>query len=640
MLSQNIEQIKHYNSNLANKILMFEIEKSNLQLAQNENGEFNLILEKTPLHSTISAIDEANKIAYDFVDNKDSIKIIYGLGLGYLPDSTSNKLKETKIIVYEPNIELIKFVFSIAQLELFSKDNVFLCTDKEEFKQCVLNLIQENTSLSISFLNSYKTLFLEDIKDTLNLALNIQAELNGNKNTFLKKAPSCFSNSLLNLKHIIRNPKISDLKDVYKGKTAIILCAGPSLNDDIELIKENQDKFVIFALNPTLKLLNKHKIKPNFIVAIENTDIVEQFCELKLDRSYLIMEAFSYHWILLNKFRKTFSYISNDNFFNYWIRDCLKLNDCLETKGTVSYTALMSAFIMGFEKIIITGQDLAYKDGLCYSRDCHFGELDCVFDEKEKQYKIIAKDFEKFSKAFKTAKTTPEKEIRLANKYLERLNKNICTVKSQDGKQLPSKTDYAIFIKCFEQAALELKKANPNLELINSSKGSAQIDGFENISLSEVIKGLEPVEKLNLDCHKGKFDPDYVLSKTKKLLEQLQNFQKLRDELVLVNEKIIKELQNKNIFTQNAQALMKKHTQIFSSILELSKEKDVDFIINVFLHRIKECFEMNYFSDIETAKKALEKINENFNRLEGVIKNGIKGLSNCQTFVLKEFFNV
>ena len=104
----------------------------------------------------------------------------------------------------------------------------------------------------------------------------------------------------------------------------------------------------------------------------------------------------------------------------------MKLNDCLETKGTVSYTALMSAFIMGFEKIIITGQDLAYKDGLCYSRDCHFGELDCVFDEKEKQYKIIAKDFEKFSKAFKTAKTTPEKEIRLANKYLETLNEIDC----------------------------------------------------------------------------------------------------------------------------------------------------------------------------------------------------------------------
>ena len=71
VLSQNIEQIKHYNSNLVNKILMFEFEKSNLQLAQNENGEFNLILGKIPLHSTISAIDEANKIAYDFVDNKD-----------------------------------------------------------------------------------------------------------------------------------------------------------------------------------------------------------------------------------------------------------------------------------------------------------------------------------------------------------------------------------------------------------------------------------------------------------------------------------------------------------------------------------------------------------------------------------------
>ena len=40
VLRENIEQIEQYDKNFANKILMFDDEKSNVQLAQNENGEY------------------------------------------------------------------------------------------------------------------------------------------------------------------------------------------------------------------------------------------------------------------------------------------------------------------------------------------------------------------------------------------------------------------------------------------------------------------------------------------------------------------------------------------------------------------------------------------------------------------------
>ena len=73
VLEQNIEQIKQYDSTLANEILMLNIQKSNLQLAQNENGEYNLLLDEIPLHSIESAINEANKIASSFEDEINSL---------------------------------------------------------------------------------------------------------------------------------------------------------------------------------------------------------------------------------------------------------------------------------------------------------------------------------------------------------------------------------------------------------------------------------------------------------------------------------------------------------------------------------------------------------------------------------------
>ncbi|MBR5305157.1 MAG: motility associated factor glycosyltransferase family protein [Candidatus Gastranaerophilales bacterium] len=633
VLEQNIEQIKQYNLNLANDILMFENQKSNLQLAQNENGEYNLLLNEIPLHSTLSAIDEANNITKDFEDTNNSIKIIYGLGLGYLVDSATNKIKNGKLLIYEPNLELIKYVFSIAQIDAFSKNNVFLCTNKKKLNEYITKFANENTKLSISFLNSYKK-DIEDIKDVLYQAQRTQGELIGNKNTFLKSAPNCFFQTLCNASEIFKNPNISQLENIYKGKTAIILCAGPSLKENIEIIKQNQDKFVIFALNPTLKILQKEGIEPDFIVAIENKNIISQFENVNINNSYLIVEPFTNHRILKLKKGNLFSYISIDNFFNYWVLDTLKLKTNLKSYGTVSYTAFSSAFLMGFDKIIMVGQDLAFKDGSCYCDGCYWDSLECIFDEKTNEYKIVASDIEKLIKSYCPKTQDKEEAIKKVNEYLNELNKNICTVKGQNGKLLPSKNDYAIFIKCFEEIAYDFKTKKPEIKLINSSLG-AQINGFENISLEDIINSLEPIEKLNLDNYEVKSDKEYVISKIDKLLNQLKNYQMLLNDFVIVNEKLLKELTNKNIFTQNATKCIQKHKEILSKIIQLSKQNDINFIINVHLNINEKYFGHNYFENEKITKEILPEINKIFENYNIIMQKNIKNLSDSKSLILE-----
>ena len=636
VLEENIEQIKHYDIELANKILMFDLEKANLELAQNENGEYNIIFNSIPLHSTISAIQEAKQIAQNIKDEKNSIKIIYGLGLGYLPDEISNKIKEGYVVIYEPNLEILKFVLSIAKIDTLFKKNVFLCSNKNELEKLISNLADEKTELSVSFLNTYKNLYFEDIKNTLYCAQKAQGELIGNKNTFIKKAPSCFVQTMYNLKNIFKSPNICDIKDVYKNKTAIILCAGPSLKDDIELISKNQDKFVIFALNPTLALLQKYLITPDFIVYIENVNSIKQFPKDFSKNSYLIKEAFSNYWVShYREFKKTFNYISNDNFFNYWVRDCLKLNDNLKSYGTVSYSALMSAYIMGFEKIIVTGQDLAFKDNLCYPRECQYGEIECIWDNENKKYKVIARNMEKFSLAFKNSKTTKEQELEYANRYLNSLNKNITTVISQNGKYIPSKTDYAIFIRLFEEIAKELKNQNPNISLINCSNGGAQINGFENKNLADIIEKLKPIEKLNLDNYSANIDKQHILSKVEKLYSQLDDYQKIVEEFISKNKKIIKELENKKEYTKNVQVLLQKHTKLLNEMINLSKLKDVDFIVNIYLKRYEKYFKLNYLKDIKTTIETLKEMNADYNKIIPILEASKKGLSDCKPVILE-----
>lgn len=636
VLSANIEQIKQYDIELANEILMFDIEKANIQLAQNENGQYNLVFNSIALHSTLDVLEEAKNIVKNIENkqNQNSIRILYGLGLGYLADEFCSSL-EGNIVIYEPNIEIIKYVLSVAKIDALFNKNVVLCSKKDVFINHIQNFANDKTEISISFLTSYKNLFFDDIKEILELAQKAQGEFIANKNTLIKKTPKAFCHTLYNLKNIFSNPNISSLKDIYKGKTALILCAGPTLKENIEIIKNNQDKFVTFALNPTLKLLAKHNIKPDFIVNVENSDTSNQFANTDTKEHYLILEGCSNHNVSKLPSRKTFNYLSNDNFFNNWVRDCLKIEDNLESRGTVSYTALMSAYIMGFEKIILVGQDLAYKDGFCYSKECQFGHLECIFDENEQKYKIIVQDFESFTKALVGEKIDPKKAQKIAQKRLNFLNNNLTTVKSQDGKLIPTQTGYALFIKHFEEVAKKLKSENSKIQLFNASSGGAQIDGWENIALEQLISSLESVEKISLDNYSADIDVEYVVKKINELEKKLEEYLIYTKDFVETNEKLLKELTNKNIFTQNAQKLAQKHASILSNIAKLKQTEDINTLVAVHLLMLEKHFKNNYFSDIELTKKALFDFIKLYKMIDIGLNRCLKALSDCKAVISK-----
>lgn len=627
VLEQNLKQIKHYDSDLVNEILMFNDEKSNIQLAQNYNGEYNLLYEDIPLHSVNGAIEEANSIVQDLIDENNSIKIIYGLGLGYLLDSASIKLKQSKIIVYEPNIDILKYTLSIAQLNALSEDNVFICSSKEKFKEHIFNFVNENTKISISFLNSYKS-FMEDIKAILFDAQSIQGEIIGNKNTLINFGEIVFKTTIFNLARTIQNPNITQLKDIYKGKTALILCAGPSLEENIDIIKKNQDKFILFALNPTLKLLQKHQIDPDFVIAIESTYIAKQFEGVDTKKYHFILEPSVCCSASKLETKKTFNYISKNNFFNNWVRECLSVTDDIKPAGTVSHTAFSSAFLMGFEKIILIGQDLAYKDGSCYSKGCQWSNLECIYDKNEKKYKIIANDFEKFTEVLRAHQQTYEEAKKEAQNHIEHLNNNLCTIKSTDGKDIPSKTDYVIFIKCFENSAEKIKKENPNIELINASFG-AQINGFKNIRLSEIVKNLKPIEKLNLQNYKANFNKENAIKKIDKLIKQLKEYQILFKDFISINEKIL--ASNNDEYYDS----IKKHNEILSNIIKMKDDEEAGFIVTIHLIQNEKIFNSNYFENKEITKSTLEKINQIYGKLDDEVNQYIIVLGNCKSFILK-----
>ena len=263
------------------------------------------------------------------------------------------------------------------------------------------------------------SLYKNEIYKTAEFVEKTRGEKQANINTINKLGPLATINTLSNIRKIISTPLVSSLKDIYKDKTALVASAGPSLAENIETIKKNREKFVLFAVGPSLKLLNKNGIEPDFLCIAEAMDTSAQIEDICLENINLIFEPFSNSYLWDLKTKNKFLYFSKDNFLDDWLANVLEINiSNNKTIGTVSYLALSSAKTMGFKKIILCGQDLAFKDGKCY----------------------------------------------------------------------------AIFIKHFENFA----KENSELELINSSAGGAQIDGFINLPLDKVLNDCPVIEKMQI----------------------------------------------------------------------------------------------------------------------------------------------
>ena len=567
VLNANIQAIKRYDKNLADKILTTSDIKSTFELIQNQNGEYNLLYNSVPIHSLESAKDEAQKITnkIEEIENKNTIRIVFGLGLGYLADEFISKSSGT-VIIFEPDIELLRAVFEVLEFgENLGKNNVFLTNDKNKLLKMIDVISDKETKITISFLNSYYNLYKNEIYTLAQFVEQARGEKQANTNTINKIGPLATLNTIKNINKITNTALVSSLKDIYKGSCALIASAGPSLEENIETIKKYRDRFILFAVGPSMKLLNKNNIKPDFLCVVEALDTSTQLNDINLKDVNLIFEPYSNSYLWDLKVKNRFLFFSKDNFLNDLLAQALKI-DISNNKiiGTVSYCALSSAKVMGFEKIILCGQDLAFKNGECYAKGSAYEDLECIFNPELNKYEIRARDFEKYKKDL-LAKSFLESKYAdaYAKNYIKKLNSTIYSVVGQDGKMLPTQACYAIFIKYFEKFA----KNNNNIELINSSTGGAQINGFKNISLASTIKDTKEIQPLKIP-YIANYDKSRVNELRTKMLKTFCIIEEYANTIEETQNQLIKEFIRRRVINGRIEKLQQKVITNINEMIE------------------------------------------------------------------------
>lgn len=182
-------------------------------------------------------------------------------------------------------------------------------------------------------------------------------------------------NTFVNIEEIFGHPGINQLKDVFKGRPGVVVATGPSLNKNVELLREIYDKAVIVGADASLRVLNKRGLKPHMVCSLERGVPTSKLFE-NLDE-----EAFRDVYFAATPVVHPLTYsvykgkriVVYRNFATFkWIDIDKGILNIGPSSGNMAFKLLE---YMGCDPIILIGQDLAFgEDGNTHATGNTFGE--------------------------------------------------------------------------------------------------------------------------------------------------------------------------------------------------------------------------------------------------------------------------
>ncbi len=203
-----------------------------------------------------------------------------------------------------------------------------------------------------------------------------------------KLGPKWAANSLLNTPSLARSAWVHDYNGAFEGVPMIVVGAGPSLGQSIELLKRAKGRAIIVAVHRTLESLHRAGIQPDITIAVECRDVKHQFMNVGTEQ----LAAVALATMVENNLQdvgaqRTIQFASNR--WEAWVLpDAEQEKSVVASLGTVSHSAVSLGKVWGCDPIIMVGQDLAFPGGQVYHDNGADGDTHIELDERSGQFRL------------------------------------------------------------------------------------------------------------------------------------------------------------------------------------------------------------------------------------------------------------
>lgn len=516
------------------------------------------------------------------------VYFIFGLSDGKHVRKLLEKCDKTnQIIVFEPdaNIFYTACIF-FALKDLLEDDRVIICVPDVigRIESAISSMVsfQKMNVIEMCILPGYDILYRKAYLDFEDKVIAVMRENVITRNTKFNIGRKNPQHTLYHIKNMISHNNGEQLKqelakyDLSKIP-AIIVSAGPSLDKNVHELKKAQGKAFIVVVDAAIKTVIQAGVRPDMICTID-FQAPDYFFE-GIDQKGLV-------WTFGSLSKPLSMEQADDKIFyhgyycRYWSKLLLETVGYampgLASGGSVSTEAFTFVYYLGFKKIVLVGQDLAFTNGVSHTR----GALGAFGNNAD---------------------------------YIK--SRNIVQVEGINGELLNTDFQMWEYKRWFERM---IQINMDKFDLIDATEGGAKIEGTEILKLEDVI---ERECKTQLDIYDilqnmpqafTKDQQEKLLNGLKHMRDLLQDLREKVDNAIVRQENILEALK-----TGDSIAIKENLSEMVKDNNEIGKHWLFDLMT---MYAFKEEYDLG--ADIYTKKdmKIEELVERSLNLYKGYQK--------------------
>ncbi|RCK79804.1 MAG: Motility accessory factor [Candidatus Ozemobacter sibiricus] len=349
-------------------------------------------------HSRYDPVGEARKQVESAYAGQ-SHALVFGCGLGYLLDQIQARLGNAPgqrlIFVIEPDPEVFRLALAHRDLRAVLDDPRFIWCVGQTPDQ-----VGDTWSAALDWAAMEQLAIIEhpptlarfpDYFAKLKEKIRFQANRSkGNLVTIMKAGHHFHTNTFRNVVALAILPGVGRLFDKFRGVPGVVLAAGPSLEKNLHLLKEVQDRFLLIATDTVLRPMVARGMRPHIVCAGDPSylnsldfvgveDLPDVWLALEPMTSPDIRERYRGPQMVMN-------FGSGLGALLEPLREPIGRVVCW---GSIATTAFDLARRLGCDPIIFVGLDLSFQDGRLYIRGSY---SDDVFFDKVHPYSSLEQE--------------------------------------------------------------------------------------------------------------------------------------------------------------------------------------------------------------------------------------------------------
>ncbi|MGE5583123.1 MAG: motility associated factor glycosyltransferase family protein [Bacillota bacterium] len=237
-----------------------------------------------------------------------------------------------------------------------------------------------------------------------------------------------------NLPYLTGSYSVDSSRNLLRGKPAILVTSGPSLNKNIDLLREIQKRAIVISCGSALAPMYKRGIVPHFEVVSDPYPLMYEKVKLVYQPETCFLMSLTAHYRIsqIAGLPKMYCLVDFADEVLADLRKCTQINTVLPVMASVAATAFSFALHLGADPVIFVGQDM-----------CFSGEQSHV-DNMDKAV-------------------------------------NTCTLEAVDGRVVQTTPLLKEVFEYFGNLVPRIKER----KIINATEGGAGIPGAEHITLAE-----------------------------------------------------------------------------------------------------------------------------------------------------------